>query len=737
MGEDRHKKSSKEKKKKRSREKRRDSDSSSDDEEYASKRRAEKLAKKVAKHLEKHSTMPTYTDADNPFGDANLSKRFVWTKKIERDIHQGKSLKEFSSRAEKERQQERMMELEKARKRREEREAEKARMEEELSFLQRQRALAEAVEMEEKEVEFHLKQAQVRAIRRFKEGRPKPIDIITQNLYMLDEFDMDMREPYRMFDNLLMDEVQELYDDVIFYRDLDVKDPLHREFWDALFVIADHEMEEAKNRDAMDRAHLRGQALPAAYGPQETSLHPSVKKDIEAMLAGHSYKELVDMEAQISDVQEKGQGDPEYWEAVVKKLKIHKAKAKLREIQADLMKKHLEQAVKRMQEEEEGPDRIPAETEGEEGDAEQGAAGREPSSTAIADDTDVAGPSKRDRGDEEAQEEEGRANKHVRFSDQVPDQLTAGALSDAPDEGMAPSGDEEGPEAEEAEELVDDEEERQAFAESDGRYSPLPVAPEEVAGRDVVHEEDDLRMLELLRQQVRIREAGKFRTAAQMAGNRAQGMSAADLAYQSMISDRSTGGVVHPWLRNIAEVAPGGEEQQFRSGKEVVPDGDEERTRQLRSQADRTMGSSDNDAPFGGEVMLESQVYWWHDKYRPRKPKYFNRVHTGYEWNKYNQTHYDADNPPPKVVQGYKFNIFYPDLVDQSKAPTFKIERDPTSKDNSTCFIRFSAGPPYEDIAFRIVNKEWELSHKKGYKCTFERGILHLYFNFKRTRYRR
>ncbi|KAJ8304258.1 hypothetical protein KUTeg_017841 [Tegillarca granosa] len=28
----------------------------------------------------------------------------------------------------------------------------------------------------------------------------------------------------------------------------------------------------------------------------------------------------------------------------------------------------------------------------------------------------------------------------------------------------------------------------------------------------------------------------------------------------------------------------------------------------------------------------------------------------GFEWNKYNQTHYDIDNPPPKIVQGYKFN---------------------------------------------------------------------------------
>ena len=146
-------------------------------------------------------------------------------------------------------------------------------------------------------------------------------------------------------------------------------------------------------------------------------------------------------------------------------------------------------------------------------------------------------------------------------------------------------------------------------------------------------------------------------------------------------------------------------------------------------------GMEDNDTILGpgSEVNLESQVYWWHDNYRPRKPKYFNRVHTGYEWNKYNQTHYDHDNLPPKVVQGYKFNIFYPDLVDKSKAPTYFIERD--GNDRETCLIRFHAGPPYEDIVFWIVNKEWEYSHKKGFMCTFERGILHVYFNFKRYRY--
>ena len=75
------------------------------------------------------------------------------------------------------------------------------------------------------------------------------------------------------------------------------------------------------------------------------------------------------------------------------------------------------------------------------------------------------------------------------------------------------------------------------------------------------------------------------------------------------------------------------------------------------------------------------QVFLWADKYRPRKPRFFNRVHTGYEWNKYNQTHYDFDNPPPKIVQGYKFNIFYPDLIKRDEPPTYTITPDQQSTD--------------------------------------------------------
>ncbi|CAK5262963.1 unnamed protein product [Mycena citricolor] len=130
----------------------------------------------------------------------------------------------------------------------------------------------------------------------------------------------------------------------------------------------------------------------------------------------------------------------------------------------------------------------------------------------------------------------------------------------------------------------------------------------------------------------------------------------------------------------------------------------------FRAEAEREL--DEEEELFNLEENISNPTsYNWEDKYRPRKPRYFNRVHTGYEWNKYNQTHYDTDNPPPKVVQGYKFNIFYPDLIDKSKAPTYKIVKEDGNED--TVLLHFSAGPPYEDIAFRIVNREWEYSHKR------------------------
>lgn len=95
--------------------------------------------------------------------------------------------------------------------------------------------------------------------------------------------------------------------------------------------------------------------------------------------------------------------------------------------------------------------------------------------------------------------------------------------------------------------------------------------------------------------------------------------------------------------------------------------------------------------------------------------------------------HYNDDNPPPKTIQGYKFNIFYPDLYDKQKTPQYYLE---TTESPDYCIIKFKAGPPYKDIAFKILRKEWDFTEKSGFESIFHKGILQLYFNFKKPKFR-
>ena len=78
--------------------------------------------------------------------------------------------------------------------------------------------------------------------------------------------------------------------------------------------------------------------------------------------------------------------------------------------------------------------------------------------------------------------------------------------------------------------------------------------------------------------------------------------------------------------------------------------------------------------------------------------------------------------------------MFYPDLIDKSVPPMYKIE---PSNDPDFNIIRFHAGPPYLDVAFKVYNLDWEFSHKKGFRCIWEKGVLRLYFHLRRYRYRK
>ncbi|WIA29550.1 hypothetical protein OEZ86_012045 [Tetradesmus obliquus] len=829
MGKEKKHKKEKSKKHKKEKSRKRDrssSESGSDSEEERARQKAEKKARKVEEYWNKQASKG--------------QTKFVWGKKIERDLMMGKDVKEFTAAAVQRKHEERMAEIEKVQKRREEKQAEKERMEEELALLQRQRLAAEAVEQEQKEEEFHLQQAQVRAARRLAQGRAKPIDWLVCDLYGLqaeeeheghndeaddsdeerehlrrqvegDEWTQNFRgrererpggfarprgiaaEPYQVMFGLQLEDLLELRDEVKGYHELESHvTPLNAEYWGCLLTLANHEVEALQLREEADKAaggsHYQQQQQMqqqrnyggygsggygggrgyggyggGAYGAAAAAaaaaadlpppraigaplegqgpggVHSAVQREIETLLSGQTYSQLMSMEKDIQRQLAAGEGDPEYWEAVLPRLKIHAAKARLREVKAQMLEQQLAAQEEKL-------DVAAAMGWLDDAELEEDAAQRRLGEDGVAFPRGAAKVVA--EGDVPLSEDEDEEAAAAADKQQQQQQRPL-----HPDEELEQQQAAEAAEAAAAQQHSDDEPDHQrpeasssaavgaasrrsaaAVAESDGRHSPPPVDPSEIAGGEleVVNEEEDTHMLELLRAQVRIKEAEKFMSAADIAAR--QG-GAAPGAHNQLLDPRNRFRGTNPSMRQGAggsletgvasRLTLGRQEEQL-----------DEQTRRFREQALKAMGIDEGDRNFGCEVPVEAQAYWWHNRYAPRKPKYFNRIHTGYEWNKYNQTHYDTENPPPKVVQGYKFNIFYPDLLDRSVPPTYKVEADPSGS-RDTCILVFSAGPPYEDIAFRIVNKEWETTHRRGFKCMYDRGILHLYFNFKRARYRR
>ena len=166
------------------------------------------------------------------------------------------------------------------------------------------------------------------------------------------------------------------------------------------------------------------------------------------------------------------------------------------------------------------------------------------------------------------------------------------------------------------------------------------------------------------------------------------------------------------------------------SGAAAVPDG-----MSVAAAAAAGLGDAEEAAAGEEEVQVATpQQDAWQSRFKPRKPRFFHRVKTGWAWNKYNRAHYDKDTPPPKVVQGYKFTLFYPELINKFDTPTYHLQ---PADSPEFAIIRFHAGPPYQDVAFKIVNREWNVQPKQGFKCQFDKGVMQLWFQFKRDSYRR
>lgn len=100
------------------------------------------------------------------------------------------------------------------------------------------------------------------------------------------------------------------------------------EYWEALIIVAHDELE------IREKAQRTGVA--------DHGVHKSVQSDLDLMFQGKSHTELNSLAAEVTGhIQNGGGGDVEYWESLMRRLKVHKAKAALRDISQGLLRQHL------------------------------------------------------------------------------------------------------------------------------------------------------------------------------------------------------------------------------------------------------------------------------------------------------------------------------------------------------------------------------------------------------------
>lgn len=92
-------------------------------------------------------------------------------------------------------------------------------------------------------------------------------------------------------------------------------------------VVCDWELAEARKKDALDRARVRGEQPPAELLAEERGLHSSIEADVRNLLDGKTHKELEALQTKIELQMRAGTAKVvEYWEAILKRLHIYKAK---------------------------------------------------------------------------------------------------------------------------------------------------------------------------------------------------------------------------------------------------------------------------------------------------------------------------------------------------------------------------------------------------------------------------
>ena len=292
------------------------------------KRKAGKKAEKVAKML-------GYSNDINPFGDSNLLQPFIWGKKVSKDRSEGRK-EESDTEAHRLKL---MHDIDKVRKRREERENELEEMERLRSEEQRLRESATYGDWQQKEEDFLLNQTRVRSKIRLTENRQQPIDSIAKNILLIEStasmqesdalettlsnLDVELRDPVSLVEGLNNEQLEQLAKDVDEYLQFEInKKGNYQNFWSSLKNIVSSERRKNENADRM--------------------VHKSVTGDVEKLFRGKSEEELNHIQQDIQKTISEGKrGDVSYWEQMAQEVTLQRAKTSVAKTHRELLQKQL------------------------------------------------------------------------------------------------------------------------------------------------------------------------------------------------------------------------------------------------------------------------------------------------------------------------------------------------------------------------------------------------------------
>ncbi|KAJ1849015.1 hypothetical protein LPJ70_000712, partial [Coemansia sp. RSA 2708] len=257
------------------------------------RRRKKSTSSRHKSRKDKHSgdeEVGGYRNANNPFNDASLGKKFVWKKKVEQDRAKGLSREEREL-AERQRREEAEQELENLRKRRELREIEREQREQEFARQRREQEQEKLGDWERREEEFHLQQAKRRAEIRIQNQRAQPIDTLAMNLRLANEkmsdeevaamgnARIDVDEPHQIVECLDVVSARELLHDIDMYLSLETN-ARNVEFWENMLVVANAHLERLSGNGGMQgavRDVLAGKSLDEL---------DELEADVQAKLGG-------------------------------------------------------------------------------------------------------------------------------------------------------------------------------------------------------------------------------------------------------------------------------------------------------------------------------------------------------------------------------------------------------------------------------------------------------------------